>query len=386
MKQHLKKRIFLDYASATPVLDEVQKAMNPFFAAQFENPSALYAEAVEVRRVVQESRKAIANVLKAHNDEIVFTGSGTEADNLAIFGVAGPLTLKRPHIILSPFEHSAIRKAAQVFIDRGGSVSLLPVYHDGRVRADDVKKLITRRTVLVSVMYANNEIGTIQPVKDIAKVIRHYNKANSCRILFHTDASQAANYLSLNVLELGVDLMTLDASKVYGPKGIGLLFVKRGIELSPQIVGGGQEAKRRSGTENVPGIVGFAAALILVQSDRGQESKRLCALRDFALDSIVKTFPHSQVNGSRVERLPNNINVCIKGIDAEFTTLKLDARGFAVSTSSSCEAQSDDPRSIAVDSLGDLGCAVSSLRITIGRPTTKNDVVSFIAALKKVLT
>jgi cysteine desulfurase len=395
MKSKSAKRIFFDHASATPVLPEVVDSMMPFFSDSFENPSALYKEAVFSKQTVLHARKQIASILKALPDEIIFTGSGTEADNLALRGIFSEVFNKstnaqknrRPHIIISPFEHSAIREVVAEFAKNGGLVSTLPLYSDGRVKPEDVEKLLSKNTILVSVMYANNEIGTIQPIKHIAKVIRHFNKFHANKkIYFHTDASQAANYLNLNVLELGVDMMTLDASKIYGPKGIGMLFVKRGIPLSAHVVGGGQEGGRRSGTENVPAIVGFAKALSIVQGDAQRESKRLTRIRDVAIQTIVADFPSSHLNGSALHRLPNNINMCIKGIDAEFVTLMLDVKGFAVSTTSSCEAQSDDPRSIAVEALGVSGCAQSSLRITLGRSTTSQDMKKFISALKKVLS
>jgi len=395
MKSNSLKRIFLDHASATPVLPEVLDSMMPFFSDSFENPSALYKEAVFAKQTVFNARKQIASILKALPDEIIFAGSGTEADNLALHGILSEAVKKstnaqknhRPHIIISPFEHSAIREVVAQLVKNGGAVSILPLYSDGRVKPEDVEKLLTKHTILVSVMYANNEIGTIQPIKNIAKVIRHFNKFyGNKKIYFHTDASQAANYLNLNVLELGVDMMTLDASKIYGPKGIGMLFVKRGVPLNAQILGGGQEGGRRSGTENVPAIVGFAKALSIVQGDAQKESKRLTRIRDMAIQTIVADFPSSHLNGSALHRLPNNINMCFEGIDAEFATIKLDVKGFAISTTSSCEAQSDDPRSIAVEALGVSGCAQSSLRITLGRSTTASDMKKCISTLKKVLS
>jgi len=395
MKKNLVKRIFLDHASATPVLPEVLDSMVPFFSDSFENPSALYKEAVLAKQTVLHARKQIASILKALPDEIIFTASGTEADNLALRGILSEVLKKstntqknhRPNIIISPFEHSAIREVVAEFVKGGGTVLILPLYPDGRVKPEDVRKLLTKHTVLVSVIYANNEIGTIQPIKYIAKVIRHVNKfSGGKKIYFHTDASQAANYLNLNVLELGVDMMTLDASKLYGPKGIGMLFVKRGTPLVAQILGGGQEGGRRSGTENVPAIIGFTKALSIVQRDAQKESKRLTRIRDMVIQTIVADFPNSHLNGSALHRLPNNINMCFEGIDAEFATLKLDVKGFAVSTTSSCEAQSDDPRSIAVEALGVSGCAQSSLRITLGRSTSAGDMKKFISTLKKVLS
>lgn len=398
MKSKPAKRIFLDYASATPILPEVLSSMVEYAKKHFANPSALYKEALVVDGDIREARKTIAGILRALPDEIVFTGSGTEADNLAIFGVLGNVPLnnkkERPHIIVSSFEHSAILEAVKIFEKKGGKVTYLGVSQDGYVNPDDVLSVLTPQTVLVSIMYANNEIGTIQPIKDIAKVIRYYKKNNTKKIakyfggkgpLLHTDASQAGNYCSLDVLSLGVDLMTLDGAKVYGPKGIGMLYVKRGIILSPRIVGGGQESGRRSGTENASAIIGFAKALSIVQSDKLTEGKRLAKLRDLGEARILKNAPGSHANGSSERRLPNMINICFPGTDAEFLVLKLDARGIAVSSSSSCQSKKEDSRSKVIAVLGNSGCDASSLRITLGRQTTKRDIAKLVSCFPAIL-
>jgi len=243
-------------------------------------------------------------------------------------------------------------------------------------------------------MYANNEIGTIQPIKEIAKVIRYFKKHNAKKIaryfngagpLFHTDASQAGNFLSLDVLSLGIDMLTIDGGKIYGPKGIGMLYVKRGVTLLPRQVGGGQEGGRRSGTEFVAGIIGLAKALSIVQKDIKKEGKRLTNLREFALDTILRTNPSAQVNGDRENRLPNNINICFLGHDSEFLVLKLDVRGIAVSSSSSCNTKKDDPRSKVIQSLGGKDCDGSSLRITLGRSTTKAHVQRLVKCIPEIL-
>lgn len=402
MKSAYRKRIFLDYASATPILPEVVDTMAQYTKNNFANASALYAEGVKASNDISESRKVVAGILRALPDEIVFTGSGTEADNLAIFGILGSVDIqskkKKPHIIVSSFEHSAILEAAKIFEKNGGKVTYLTVSESGYIDPKDVLEALRPETVLVSIMYANNEIGTIQPIKDIAKVIRFYKKNNNSRQkfarknssshtypLFHTDASQAANYLSLDVLALGIDMMTLDSSKVYGPKGLGILFVKRGIKLSPRIVGGGQESGRRSGTENTPAIIGFAKALGVVQQDKEKESKRLIVLRDFVYRKLLEIAPDSHANGGGENRLPNTINICFPGQDAEFLVLKLDARGIAVSSSSSCQSKKEDSRSTVIAALGKKGCDGSSLRITLGRCTTKSDVNKLISCFPGIL-
>jgi cysteine desulfurase len=384
------KRVFLDHASTTPVLPEVFRAMHQYFSTKYANPSALYEEGVMMKKVVEDSRKKIADIISSHSDEIIFTGSGTEADNLAIFGILDGLKLKikKPHIIVSLIEHPAILEAVKVFIANGGEVSYLPMYPDGCVQAKDLKKILRPETILVSIMHANNEIGTVQPIKEIAKTIRHFRKNKKKENFlpyFHTDASQAANYLPLGIPQLGVDMMTLDASKIYGPKGIGMLFVRRGIEIVAQIVGGGQESGRRSGTESVASIVGFAKALSIVQGDFEKEGKRLVKIRDEAIGLIKKQFPKSDLNGSLENRLPNNINICFPKINAEFAVLQLDAKGFAISSSSSCNTLSANNRSYVIDALGNTSCSESSLRITLGRDTTRKEILNFIKTLRDLL-
>lgn len=392
MKAQKTKRIFLDHASTTPVLPEVFLAMKPYFSHTFANPSALYVEGLETKAVIEKARSSIADILSAHKDEIIFTGSGTEADNLAIFGVLEALkkTVAKPHIVVSALEHPAILEAVEVIKKEGVEVTVLFPNEEGIISPDDVYTSLKQNTVLVSIMYANNEIGTIEPIRDIAKAIRLFRKNKKKQNFlpyFHTDASQAGNYLSLGIPQLGVDMMTLDASKIYGPKGIGMLFVRRGLELSPMIVGGGQERGIRSGTENIASIVGFAKALSLAQSQKEKESKRLTLLRDWTIKEIKKHFPTAHINGSLTERLPNNINVCFPGLDGEFAVIKCDAEGVALSSSSSCQTLKDTSRSYVIESLGEKAdCAESSLRITLGRCTEKKDMERAIKVFKKVIS
>ncbi len=390
-KKNQKKRIFLDYASTTPALHEVEKAMRPFFATSFANPSALYEEGVNARKIVEKSRKEVARILSAHSDEIIFTGSGTESDNLALFGTVKTLRLKipKPHIITSSFEHPAILEAAKQLEKEGVEVTYISPDKNGFITPSEIKKELKSNTVLVSVMFANNEIGTVQNIREIAKTIRLFRKEKKKDKDFpylHTDASQAANYFSLNVLELHTDLLTLDGSKIYGPKGIGMLFVRRGVKITPQIVGGGQEKGFRSGTENVPLIVGFTKAFSIVQSDREKESKRLNILRDFVIKKILKEHPKAKLNGSFTSRLPNNINICFPGIDAEFAVIKLDSLGFACSSSSSCRTLSENSSSYVIESIGGgEECRESSLRFSLGRGNVKKDLIALCKILKKIL-
>lgn len=399
------KRIYLDHASTTPVLPEVLKAMQPYFSKQFYNPSALYKEGVLVARALKDARVEVARTLSALPDEIVFTGSGTESDNLAILGVlkASLRAVRKPHVIISAVEHPAIIELVPEIKKLGGEVTIVPVDADGLVSPSSIQKALKSSTVLVSIMYANNEVGTIQPIKEIAKTIRHFKKSKNSKLTtnyssrhdllidypyFHTDASQAANYCNMNVLQLGIDLMTLDGSKIYGPKGIGMLWVKRDTPIESIIFGGGQESGLRSGTENIPYIIGFAKALSIVSKSAQSETKRLSKLRDSAIKTILKKHKGAVLNGSSSERLPNNINICFKGIDAEFAVIKADALGILCSGASSCRTLSENSRSYVLEAMqkdGKIDCADSSLRFTLGRNTATHDIRTLIATLPKII-
>jgi cysteine desulfurase len=397
-----KKRIFLDYASSTPVAPEVLDAMMPYLRGNFANPSALYQEAMEAKDVVDIARGRIADVLKARKDEIVFTGSGTESDNLAILGVFQAYLSPdfTPHIIVSAVEHPAIMEACVEIRRSGGEVTILPVSEEGLVSVADLRAALKDNTVLVSVMYANNEIGTIQPIREIVKAVKEFRQTHDSELPYvHTDACQAALYLPLDTQKLGVDLMTLDGIKMYGPRGVGVLYVRGGTHMLPVVFGGGQEGGLRSGTENVPGIAGMAAAVRLAEKMRESESARLLEIRDYAIDSILKTFPHARLNGSRTERLPNNINICFcassahepasstgkPGLDAEFAVISLDVAGIACSYSSSCRTLKENSSSYVIEALGKPSCASSSLRFTLGRETTKGDIDVLVKELQKIV-
>jgi len=386
VKKNFNRRIYLDHASTTPVLPEVVRAMSRFWKNTFQNPSALYSEGVSAKKNLERARADVANVLHARPDEIIFTASGTESDNMAIFGIVRASKIKNPHIIVSAIEHPAILEVADEIKKQGGRVTIIPVDKNGLVEPQNVVDAITKNTILVSIMYANNEIGTVEPVREIAKVIRHARKKFKHNFpYFHTDASQAGNYLSLNVLELGVDMMTLDGSKIYGPKGIGMLFLKRRINLSPIIFGGGQESGKRSGTENLALIVGFANALVVVQKDREKESKRLCLLRDYFIKNILKKVKNASLNGHQSLRLPNNVNFCVPGISGEFAVIKLDYKGILCSSSSSCRTLSENNSSYVIQALGKKKCDESSLRFTLGRSTTKKDIDTALRAVEEII-
>lgn len=383
------RRVYLDNASVTPVDPRVLREMTAVAAEYPANPSSLYAEGVAASKKLEEARARVALCLEAHADEIVFTSGGTESNNLAILGVLESadtkalLGDKKPHIVTTSFEHPSIRELAFDLEKRGKcTVAYLEVGEAGVVDPREIKKALTPETVLVSVMYVNNEIGTIQPIQEIAKTVRHFKKelartgsAGQYPII-HTDASQAALYCSLRTPALGVDLITLDGSKIYGPRSFGILFKRRPLKLAPIMKGGSQENDMRPGTENVAGASGFALALEIGHKEQENELIRVGGLRNRLLKEIQKEIPEIQVNGStkEEERLPNNINVCLPGMDAEFAVLKLDVRGVSASSVTSCRAKNEDSSSYVVEALGKSDCAKSSLRFTLGRFTTVSDV------------
>ncbi len=384
MSNNFQKRIYLDHAAACPLDRSVVETMRKTSAENFGNPSSLHKEGVSARRTLEEARKNIAAAIFAKPDEIIFTGGGTEANNLAIFGVVGDAL--RAHIIVSAIEHPSVLEAARELERRGAEVTYLPVSADGVVSPKSVKEALQKNTALVSIMYANNEIGTIQPIAEIAKIIRKHNK-NGGRALFHTDACQAVNYLPMNVLRLGVDLLTFNASKIYGPKGVGALFVKRGVPLSPIVFGGGQEGAVRPGTENTPGIAGFAEALRVAESMKEKESARLMKLRDVFIREALVKIPDTILNGSWKERLPNNVNLSFLGKDAEEIVIGLDARGIAASAGSACASISREGKvSEAITALGgDPKRAMGAVRFTLGRGTKRKDIEYAVRALFSML-
>jgi cysteine desulfurase len=343
------KKIYLDYASLTPIDKRVAKEIKKYSSEKYGNPSALYASAVASKKAVLDARTRIAKVLHAHADEIYFTASGTEANNLA---------LKNKNVVISAIEHSSIIE--------GNKSTIVRVDGDGVIDLDALKKAITEETQMVSVMYVNNEIGTIEPIQEIAKVVRDARKKFGTDILFHTDACQAG-LLPLHVEKLGVDLMTLDGHKIYGPRGVGMLYVRRGVKLDPIITGGGQEKGLRSGTENVPGIMGFALALEITDKIREKEFKRISELRDFFIKELGGKV---KINGDLSKTSPHILNISLPGIDNEFFVLKLDAKGIECSTKSACLRDEDESyvlRAIGADSK-------TSVRFSFGRKTSKNDL------------
>jgi cysteine desulfurase len=384
------KQIYFDNAATTPVDLAVKKAMLPYFDKDFANPSSFHSAGKRAKDAIEQSRLKISRILNCKTFEIIFTMGGTESDNLAVLGACRAHKERGNHIISTFIEHHAVLEPISYLARKEGfKVDFLSPSKGGIVSAEKVAEKLNEKTVLVSVMYANNEIGTILPIKEIGEAIRKFkiklNRKAGEPPFFHTDACQAAGYLELDVGKLGVDLMTLNGSKIYGPKGTGLLYLKNGVRLEPIIFGGGQERALRPGTENVPSIVGLSAALELANKKRVAESKRLCALRDYLIEKVKKTIPAVSLNGHPTERLPNNINLSFKGIEGESLVLYLDAKGIYASTGSACSSISHKS-SYVLKAIGvPQELAHGSLRITLGRQTTKSDIDYFLKVLPPIV-
>lgn len=372
------QRVYLDYAASTPVDKRVEKAMRPFLRAVFGNPSSVHAEGRAARAAIDVARNDVAHGIGARPDEIIFTNGVTEAINIAIRGVLAASGDKQ-HVVTIATEHPATLRALQ------GDVTVVPVSSDGSVDVAAVIAAIRPDTALVSVMYANNEIGTIASIAEIGKAIEKLRRTTkSAYPVFHTDAAQAAQFLDLDVTRLHVDLMSLSGQKMYGPKATGVLFIRKGVMLIPIMFGGGQEHGLRPGTENVAGIVGFAKALSIAVDDRDDETVRVAALREYFIDELL-AIPGTRLNGNRVDRLPNNVNVSFKGVDGEALVMYLDERGIAASTASSCTG----PQSMS-HVLKALGMTsdeiIGSVRFTLGRQTKKRDITCTVTTIKKILS
>lgn len=386
-----KKTIYLDNAAATPVDKQVVLAMKPYFKKMFSNPGSLHRGAVVAAQAVEQARRKAAQVLGARSSEIVFVGGGTESNNLAIVGAlwgfqkSNPTV--RPHIIVSAIEHKAVLTTVRNLQSLGIiDLSEISVDTEGVIDMVQFKKALQPNTVLVSVMYANNEIGTIQPIREIAKTVRHYRKhvTQTMYPLLHTDAIQAFQYCDSNVARLGVDLMSVSAAKIYGPKGIALLYVRTGVPMQPMIIGGGQEMGLRSGTENIPSIIGFVRAMEIADSMRASEEVRLQTLQTYFFDRITHEFPEAIINGSKTERLPNNCNVTFPGISGEQLVIALDAMGIAVSAQSACAT--DDDSSYVLQAIDlNRNTEEGGIRFSLGRHTTKKDIDKTIRALHVII-
>lgn len=388
------KLIYLDYAATTPVDPRVVKAMQPYWSDTFANPSALYKSGRDAHNSISGARSSIAKILNGKPSEIIFTAGGTESNNLALLGAAQAyqkLHRKPGHIITTPIEHHSVLHVVDALKQWGWKVSYAPVDKTGTVDLAALKKLVKRDTALVSVMYANNEIGTIEPITEIGKWLTGLNKARVQkglnRILFHTDACQAGGALDLDVNQLKVDLLTLNGSKVYGPKQIGILYIRSGAQIQPLIHGGGQERNLRSGTENVPAIVGLAAALTLAQNNKDKENKRLLELQRYFVDRLSKKVNDVELNGADIgaNRLANNINLTFKNIEGESLMLYLDSRNIAVATGSACATASLDPSHVLTAIGHSNKDAYSAIRLSMGHSTTKATLDYVVEALSELV-
>lgn len=394
----MRKKIYLDNAASTPVDEKVKKEMEPYFSEIFGNPGSIHSFGQEAQIGIDKARRKIADFLNCQSQEIIFTGSATEANNLALKGITGAVLSEArknkkdftPHIITTAFEHESVLDPCRQLEKSGfAEITYLPVSKDGFVNLEDIKKAMKENTVLVSVMYANNEIGTIQPIAKISEIVRNFRNvkcAETALPLLHTDAVQAVQFLDCDINKLGVDLLSLSGQKIYGPKGVGALFVRSGVKIDPLVSGGMQEGGLRGGTENVPGIVGLGAA---VESAAGGQKNgtpaKIAVLRDRLIDGILKNVKNSSLNGSLENRLPNNANILFKGASSEMLIIALDSEGVAVSAGSACSAKalksSHVLRAIGLSEKD----ASSSLRFTLSKHTAEEEIDYAVKVISKII-
>lgn len=373
------KRIYFDYAATTPTDPEVVKAMQPYFTDKFGNPSSIHSFGQEAKKGIEEARQTLADFIGASPDEIVFTCGGTESNNFALAGVAYALESKGNHIITSSIEHHAILEPCKLLEKRGFKVAFVKVDKSGLVNPDDIKKAITDKTILISVMYANNEIGVIQPIAEIGKIAKEKG------IYFHTDAVQTTGHIPVDVNKLNVDLLSLSAHKFYGPKGVGALYIRKGTRINRFLLGGDQEKGRRASTHNTTGIVGLGKAIELCKNKMQQEAEAQTKWRDKIINEVAKRIPEVYINGHPTLRLPNNVNFSVKYIEGESMVLHLDMLGIAVSTGSACTSGSLEPSHVLLGIGLSHELAHGSLRITLGRYNEDSDIDYLLDNLPKIV-
>ncbi|MDD5481991.1 MAG: cysteine desulfurase family protein [Candidatus Shapirobacteria bacterium] len=384
----MKKPIYFDYAATTPVDERVLSAMLPYFGDKFANSVSLHQPGQEAAKAVDSSRKTLARLLGAKKEEIIFTSSATESNNLALKGLTWANPNKK-HLLVSSIEHDCVLNSAKWLSSQGYQVEEIPVDETGLVNPDQVAKMIRPDTLLVSVIYASNEVGTIEPIEEIGQVCREKE------VLFHTDAAQTFGKLPIDVNKMNIDLLTASSHKIYGPKGAALLYLRSGIKITPLLHGGGHEQTRRSSTVNVPALVGFAKAAQIVYQEMESENKRLITLRDRTIKTVLEKIPKSRLNGHPQKRLSNNINLRFAGIEGEAILMKLDAKGIAVSTGSACASVgisgqlggfADMAPSHVLLALGlTAEQAHGSIRVSLGRPTTNEEVDYFLKVLPQAV-
>ncbi|MDA8213216.1 MAG: cysteine desulfurase NifS [Clostridia bacterium] len=373
------RRVYMDHSATTPMDPEIAQSVLKYMVEDFGNPSSIHAFGREARKAVEEARERVASAIGANPAEIIFTSGGTEADNMAILGVATANCKKGTHIITSTVEHHAGLDTCKHLEKNGFTVTYIPVDETGRVRVADVARAITKNTILITIMHANNEVGTIQPIEEIGKLAREKG------VYFHVDAVQSVGKIPVHVDELNVDLMSISSHKIYGPKGVGCLYVRKGVRLTPITHGGSQERKRRAGTENVPGIVGFGLAMEKAVQDLRDEAPRLTRMRDRLIKGILERLDHTQLNGHPTERLPHNVNFSFQFIEGESLLLMLDMKGVAASSGSACTSGSLDPSHVLLAMGIPHEVAHGSLRLTLGRVNTEADVDYILEVLPPIV-
>lgn len=379
----------MDYAGGTPVSLSVSKEMKKY-ESYFSNPSGLYIESIFAKEKLTGLRTRVARGLNVLKNEVVFTSGGTESNNLALLGVFEAYYKNNfvPHFVTTSIEHSSILEVFEEIEKRGGETTIVSVSKEGIINLEEFKKSLKENTVLVSVGIANSEIGVIQPISEVNKILNEFRDKTTGKgyPYLHVDAGASPLYMNIDINRFGIDLLTLDAGKIYGPKGIGALFVKSGTNIKPIMFGGGQERGLRSGTENLASVAGLTKALEEAILNRQKLSEKVKEIRDYGIKEIEKNFPSSELNGSLKHRLPNNINICFHGMDAEFATIQLDLLGISCSYSSSCMTLKEDFSSYVIRALGkDKDCSKSSLRFTLGKDSKISDIDFLIKALKKVV-
>jgi cysteine desulfurase len=371
--------IYMDHSATSPVNPEVLEAMLPYFKESFGNASTLYSLGRDAKRAMESARIEVAKIIGAEPNEIIFTSGGTESDNIAILGTAYKLKNKGKHIITSDIEHPAVDETCKFLEKNGFKVTYLPVYEEGIVRIKDLEEAITDETILITIMHANNEIGTIQPISEIGKI------ANEKGILFHTDAVQTVGKIPVNVKELNVDMLSLSSHKLYGPKGIGALYLKKGVRIQPIMYGGGHERGFRPGTENVPGIVGLGKACSIANENLESNAQKLTNLRDKLIENVLSQNEQSYLNGHRTKRLPNNANFRFTAIEGESLILHLDSKGIAASTGSACSSTKLEASHVLLAIGLEKEDAHGSLRISLGIENTEEDIDYAVKSIKEVV-
>ena len=372
------KQIYLDYAATTPTHPDVVEVMKPYYSEIFGNPSSIHSFGQEAKGAVDSARERLADLIKAKPGEVVFTSGGTESDNFALKGVAFANKNKGNHIITTSIEHHAILSTCDFLKTLGYEITIVPVDEFGMVDPKEIRKAITDKTILISVMHANNEIGTIQPIEEIGKIAKEKG------IYFHTDAVQTAGALPIDVDKLNVDLLSMSAHKLYGPKGVGAIYIRKGTRMVPFMHGGGQEKNRRGSTENVPGIVGFGKAAALASLEMAQRTAHLIPLRDKLIAGLSK-IKNIYFNGHPEKRLPNNVNFCFQYVEGESMLLNLDMGGIAASTGSACSSATLEPSHVLLSIGRPHEIAHGSIRFTLGRLTTAQDIDYVLDVFPKIV-